>query len=248
MLSIKALNWNSDGLIPAIVQDDRSGKVLMMAWVSRESLEITVREGYTCFYSRSRQTLWRKGEISGNTQQIVSIAADCDNDTLLIRVIPAGPACHTGEESCFFRQLTGVPVAQLTGAPIGQLTGAPVSQLAGAPMGQLAGESASKRNGEAESKFTIDTLYQTILSRKANLPTGSYTTYLFEKGIDKILKKVGEENAEVIIAAKNAEPEPLVGELADLCYHVLVLMAQREVTPESVLGVLADRHKPEPKA
>ena len=223
MLGIKGLNWNSDGLIPAIVQDDRSGKVLMMAWVSRESLEITVSEGYTCFYSRSRQTLWRKGEISGNTQQVVSIAADCDTDTLLIRVIPAGPACHTGEESCFFRQLTGVPVAQLTG------------------------ESATKRKGEPVSKFSIDTLYQTILNRKENLPAGSYTTYLFEKGIDKILKKVGEENAEVIIAAKNTETEPLIGELADLCYHVLVLMAQREVAPSMVLNVLADRHKPELK-
>ena len=203
---INTLKWNNDGLIPAIIQDDGSDKVLMMAWVSSESLEITIREGYTCFYSRSRKTLWRKGETSGNTQRVISIAADCDGDTLLIRVVPAGPACHTGEESCFFKQLAGENPA---------------------------------------SKFTLDTLYQTILSRKAKLPANSYTTYLFEKGIDKILKKVGEENAEVIIAAKNDETEPLVGELADLCYHVLVLMAQRDVTLGMVHDVLADRHKPE---
>ncbi len=198
------LKWNQDGLIPAIVQDAQTGQVLTQAWMNRESLDITLREGQVCFFSRSRQQLWRKGETSGNTQKVVSVTADCDGDSLLIQAIPQGPACHTGAMSCFHQPL---------------LTG--------------------------ETAFSVAQLYTLVLDRKEKMPQGAYTTYLFEKGIDKILKKVGEESAEVIIAAKNPETEPLVYELADLCYHSLVLMAQRGVTPAMVLAELAGRHRPE---
>ncbi|MBR4858196.1 MAG: bifunctional phosphoribosyl-AMP cyclohydrolase/phosphoribosyl-ATP diphosphatase HisIE [Clostridia bacterium] len=196
------LKYNSDGLIPAIVQDHYSKKVLMLAYMNAESLEITIKEGKTCFFSRSRQQLWRKGETSGNTQQVVSIRTDCDKDTLLIDVIKNGPACHTGSESCFFEDVV---------AP------------------------------EAE-EFSYEGLYEMLLGRKINKKEGSYTTYLFEKGIDKILKKVGEECTEVIIGAKGGDKAETVYEIADLLYHVTVLMIEMGISLEEVTAELAKRH------
>ena len=196
------LKYNSDGLIPAIVQDHYSKKVLMLAYMNAESLDITIKEGKTCFWSRSRQELWRKGETSGNTQQVVSIRTDCDRDTLLIDVIKNGPACHTGSESCFFEDIV---------AP------------------------------EAE-EFSYEGLYKMLVGRKVEKKEGSYTTYLFEKGIDKILKKVGEECTEVIIAGKADDKAETIYELADLAYHAMVLMVQMGITVEDVHRELASRH------
>ena len=196
------LKYNKDGLIPAIVQDHYSKKVLMLAYMNAESLEITINEGKTCFWSRSRQELWRKGATSGNTQQVVSIRTDCDKDTLLIDVIKNGPACHTGSETCFFEEIV---------AP------------------------------ETE-EFSYEGLYEMLLGRKINKKEGSYTTYLFEKGIDKILKKVGEECTEVIIGAKGGDKAETVYEIADLLYHVTVLMIEMGISLEEVTAELAKRH------
>ncbi len=200
---IDKLKFNSHGLIPAVVIDADSGRLLMVAYMNRESLEITLREGYTCFWSRSRQELWRKGETSGNRQKVVSITADCDYDTLEVKVHKLGPACHTGAESCFFNEL--------------------------------------KASDEPEP-FSIQGLYELLLDRKAAKPEGSYTSYLFEKGLDKILKKVGEESTEVIIAAHARDKRETVYELADLAYHALVLMAELGITPDEVRSELAGRH------
>ena len=196
------LKYNSDGLIPAIVQDHYSKKVLMLAYMNAESLEITIKEGKTCFFSRSRQELWRKGETSGNTQQVVSIRTDCDKDTLLIDVIKNGPACHTGSESCFFEDIV---------AP------------------------------ETE-EFSYEGLYEMLVGRKVNKKEGSYTTYLFEKGIDKILKKVGEECTEVIIGAKGGDKAETVYEIADLLYHITVMMIEMGISLDEVTAELAKRH------
>ena len=196
------LKYNSDGLIPAIVQDHYSKKVLMLAYMNAESLDITIKEGKTCFWSRSRQELWRKGETSGNTQQVVSIRTDCDKDTLLIDVIKNGPACHTGSESCFFEDIV---------AP------------------------------DAE-EFSYEGLYEMLVGRKVEKKEGSYTTYLFEKGIDKILKKVGEECTEVIIGAKGGDKAETVYEIADLLYHITVMMIEMGISLEEVTAELAKRH------
>lgn len=200
---IDKLKFNSHGLIPAVVIDADDGRLLMVAYMNRESLEITLREGYTCFWSRSRRELWRKGETSGNRQKVVSITADCDYDTLEVKVHKLGPACHTGAESCFFNTV--------------------------------------KPSEEPES-FSIQGLYDLLLDRKATKPEGSYTSYLFEKGLDKILKKVGEESTEVIIAAHARDKRETVYELADLAYHALVLMAELGITPGEVKAELAGRH------
>jgi phosphoribosyl-ATP pyrophosphohydrolase/phosphoribosyl-AMP cyclohydrolase len=194
MIDISTLKFDETGLIPAIVQDRRTRDILMLAYMSRESLEISIRERKTCFYSRSRGELWRKGATSGNTQEIAAITADCDRDTLLVEVIPAGPACHTGADTCF-----------------------------------------------GSRRFSAAALYALIDGRKANPKEGSYTNYLFDKGLDKILKKVGEENAEVIIAAKNNDSE-LIYEICDLVYHIMVLMVQKGIAPEQILDELASRH------
>lgn len=201
MININELKYNEKGLIPAIVVDSRTGKVLMLAYMNSESLEITLKEERTCFFSRSRNELWRKGETSGNVQDVVSIATDCDMDTLLIRVIPAGPACHTGSESCFFNSIV-----------------------------------------ENAAPFTIEGLMELIKGRKTDKKEGSYTTYLFEKGRDKILKKVGEEATEVIIAGKADDKAETIYELADLMYHALVLMADMEISVDDVMKELASRH------
>lgn len=206
-MNLEELKFDENGLIPAVVQDARTHRVLTLAYMNRESLAVTLREGRTCFYSRSRRTLWRKGETSGNVQRVVRVTADCDDDALLVEVEPAGPACHTGEESCFFRPLEGAP-----------------------------------DGGAAQARFSLDGLYGLLLGRKAERPAGSYTTYLFDKGREKILKKVGEECTEVIIGAMKDSREETVFEVADLTYHVLVLLAEMGVTPDEVRAELARRH------
>lgn len=203
-MNLDNLKFDSNGLIPAIVQDFRTKRVLTLAYMSRESLEISLREKKTCFFSRSRQELWRKGETSGNFQHIVRITPDCDGDALVVEVEPDGPACHLGTASCF--------------------DASPVFE----------------RDGLAE--FSLEKLSELIISRKTEKKEGSYTTYLFEKGDDKILKKVGEECSEVIIAAKNGENAELVYEISDLCYHVLVLMAQKGITTRQITDELQSRH------
>ena len=200
-MDIKELKYNENGLIPAIVTDARTGKVLMLAYMNEESINITLQEERTCFFSRSRQELWRKGETSGNVQQVVSIATDCDKDTLLVSVVPAGPACHTGNETCFFNPIV-----------------------------------------ENAAPFTIEALMELIKGRKTDKKEGSYTTYLFEKGRDKILKKVGEEATEVIIAGKADDKAETIYELADLMYHALVLMADMDISVDDVMKELASRH------
>ena len=197
------LKFDQNGLIPAIVTDWDSGRVLMMAYMNRESLEMTMKEGLTVFWSRSRGELWRKGDTSGCYQHVESITADCDGDTLLIRVRPDGPACHTGEISCFYDGLW--------------------------------------QKEDATPAFTMDDLYALLQGRKATLPEGSYTTYLFQKGLDKILKKVGEESTEVIIAGKAQDKAETVYELADLAYHAMVLMVEMGITPTDVRQELARR-------
>lgn len=204
MINIDELKFDEKGLIPAIVQDAVSGKVLTVAYMNRESLEISMKEKKTCFWSRSRQELWLKGETSGNYQHIVSITADCDKDALLVKVEKDGPACHLGNESCFHDNV-------LWDSP------------------ELA-------------EFSIDNLYEMLEARKAQMPEGSYTTYLFEKGIDKILKKVGEESTEVIIAAKADDKAETIYEIADLAYHVMVMMVNMSISLEDVRKELASRH------
>ncbi len=201
MIAIDDLKFDEKGLIPAIVQDADSGRVLTLAYMNRESLGISLERRLTCFWSRSRQELWLKGETSGNYQHIVSITADCDHDALLVRVHPDGPACHLGTASCFENPL-------------------------------LIGEEA----------FSLDGLYALLTDRKAQLPEGSYTSYLFQKGIDKILKKVGEECTEVIVAGKGGERAETVYEIADLAYHVMVLMVEMGIRPEEIRRELASRH------
>ena len=201
-MNLDELKFDEKGLIPAIVVDDETGKVLTLAYMNRESLKISMEKGLTCFWSRSRQELWLKGETSGNYQHIVSITADCDGDALEVRVRKDGPACHTGEESCFHNPVLG----------------------------------------ENKEKFKLEGLYQLLQSRKRELPEGSYTTYLFQKGLDKILKKVGEESTEVIIAGKAEDKAETVYEIADLAYHVLVLMVQMGISVEDIRAELASRH------
>ena len=197
------LKFDEKGLIPAIVQDHYTKEVLTLAYMNAESLAITIDERRTCFWSRSRQELWRKGETSGNVQHVVSITADCDCDALVVEVVKTGPACHTGAESCFFNQL------------------------------YLSDEL---------KQFSYEGLYHLIEGRKTDPKDGSYTTYLFNKGLDKILKKVGEECTEVIIGAAKQDKEETVYEIADLCYHVMVLMVQAGITVEDITRELERRH------
>lgn len=203
MFDLNTLKFDVKGLIPAIVVDTNTKQVLTLAYMNRESLEISMREGCTCFWSRSRQELWRKGESSGNRQHIVSITADCDRDALVIEVQKDGPACHTGAESCFHN-----PVF----------------------------------DGPAPAGFTYEGLMQLLQGRKTDLPEGSYTTYLFEKGLDKILKKVGEETTEVIIAAKDHDRANTIYEIGDLAYHVMVLMVEAGISLADLRQELASRH------
>ena len=203
MIDAAQLRFDERGLIPAVVVDGDSGQVLTLAYMNAESLRLSMEEGRTCFWSRSRGELWRKGETSGAVQRIIDITADCDRDALVVRVRKEGPACHTGAESCFH-----VPL--YTGA-------------------------------EPEG-FTMDALYAMLKGRRERPREGSYTSYLFEKGMDKILKKVGEEATEVIIGAKGADRRETVYEISDLCYHLLVLMVEMGIPLEEVRGELASRH------
>ena len=204
MIDLNSLKFDEKGLIPAIVVDGESGRVLTLAYMNRESLEISIAEGRTCFWSRSRKELWRKGETSGNIQHIIRMEADCDGDALTVYVRKEGPACHLGGDSCFARELW--------------------------------------RNEEEAEPFSIDGLAALIAECKTVKKEGSYTNYLFEKGIDKILKKVGEETTEVIVAGKGGDRAETVYEIADLAYHVLVLMAQMDISCDEVRRELASRH------
>ena len=197
------LKFDEKGLIPAIVQDHYTKEVLTLAYMNKESLAITIDERRTCFWSRSRQELWRKGDTSGNVQHVVSITADCDGDALVVEVVKDGPACHTGSESCFFNEI------------------------------YLSDEL---------KQFSYEGLYHLIEGRKTNPKEGSYTTYLFDKGLDKILKKVGEECTEVIIGGRKEDKEETVYEIADLCYHVMVLTVQMGITVEDITRELEKRH------
>ena len=202
-MDLSTLKFDEQGLIPAVVLDDETGEILTLAYMNRESLQISMEKGLTCFWSRSRQELWLKGETSGNYQHIVSITADCDKDALLVLVDKDGPACHLGTDSCFSNPVWESP---------------------------------------ERSAFSLEGLYALLQGRKEELPEGSYTSYLFEKGLDKILKKVGEECTEVIIAGKAEDRKETVYEIADLCYHVLVLMVQMGIPLEELRGELASRH------
>ncbi len=205
MVDIDKLKFDEKGLIPAVVIDNKTKKLLTLAYMNRESLEISMEKGLTCFYSRSRNELWLKGETSGNYQHIVSITADCDNDALEIIVEPDGPACHTGSFSCF-------------------------------------NDTVWENPEMSESAFSLDSLQKLIEGRKTEKKEGSYTTYLFEKGIDKILKKVGEESTEVIIAGKADDKAETIYEISDLTYHVLVLMVQMGISVDDIKRELASRH------
>ena len=216
--------FNSSGLMPAVVQDYNTKEVLMVAYVNEESLKLSLEKGETVFYSRSRQELWHKGETSGNTQEIKEIYYDCDQDTILFMVDPAGPACHTGKRSCFYRKM------------------AEDVEYKAEEMKKKQKEAQKIENDLGEDQI-VDFLYDLIISRREEMPEDSYTTYLFEEGIDKILKKVGEETAEVIIASKNEPEQELIYESADLVYHMLVLLAERGITPAQIRRELKKRHK-----
>lgn len=229
-LNLDGLKFNEQGLIPAIIQDAQSKAVLMMAYMNKESLTKTIESGETWFWSRSRNRLWHKGETSGNTQKVKEIYADCDGDTLLILVEPRGPACHEGTYTCF-------RAFETPDAASSQNTGFD-QQGEKEEQGQPV-----TLNGQEGLDYTILTqLIETIAQRDAERPEGAYTTYLFEKGVDKILKKVGEEASEVIIAAKNRNPEELSWEAADLLYHLLVLLREQQLGFDQVLAVLRQRH------
>lgn len=202
ILNIDKLKFDDKGLIPAIIIDYYTKEVLTLAYMNKESLEISLKEGKTCFYSRSRKELWRKGKTSKNYQHIQSIKSDCDNDALIIEVIKEGPACHTGAESCFMNEIY---------------------------------------QKENYKDFSIYKLYELIRGRKINMTEGSYTTYLFNSGIDKILKKIGEESSEVIIGAKNGSKGEIIYELSDLLYHSLVLMVEKNITLNDIKDELSKR-------
>ena len=202
-MNLDNLNFDKDGLIPAIVVDAVSKKVLTLAYMNKESLEISMKKGLTCFWSRSRQKLWLKGETSGNYQHIVSITADCDGDALMILVEKDGPACHRGTDSCFNDVVW---------------------------------------HSSELNEFSYQQLFELIKGRKTEKKEGSYTTYLFEKGLDKILKKIGEESTEVIIAAKDKDKKETIYEIADLLYHLTVLMVEADITLDDVQCELASRH------
>ncbi len=203
MIDIEQLKFDEKGLIPAIVVDSVSKKVLTLAYMNKESLKITMEKKLTCFYSRSRKELWLKGETSGNYQHVVSITADCDKDALVVMVEKDGPACHLGTDSCFNDRIF---------------------------------------ENEELKEFSLEGLFELIKGRKTDKKEGSYTTYLFEKGLDKILKKVGEECTEVIIAAKANDKKETIYEIADLCYHTLVLMIEAGISLEDIHNELSSRH------
>jgi len=208
---IEKLRFNEAGLIPAIVQEENSGQVLMLAYMNKESLQVTLQTGKTCFFSRSRQKLWTKGETSGNYQQVKGVYYDCDKDTLLVKVVQQGYACHTGTYSCFSNLAAVTEDFTETVAETGSAQG------------------------------IVEELFQVIRDRYQKRPDGSYTTYLFNEGQDKILKKVGEEATEVIIGSKNHSKEEIQYEMADLMYHCMVLLVYHGMNPQDILEELARR-------
>jgi phosphoribosyl-ATP pyrophosphohydrolase/phosphoribosyl-AMP cyclohydrolase len=236
------LKYDDQGLIPAIVQDADTGQVLMLAYMNAEALAKTLESGETWFWSRSRQTLWHKGATSGNVQPVEEICCDCDADALLVRVHPAGPACHTGQESCFYRSLP----SDIPQPPDNAETPlSPESSFARSPL-SLAGNKEniqSWKSQASEDHFSLIQLYQVIQDRRQNPVPGSYTASLLDAGLPKIAQKVGEEAAEVLVAALAQEDQRLVEEVADLAYHLLVLLAARGITPASITAELARRHK-----
>ncbi|WP_310830942.1 bifunctional phosphoribosyl-AMP cyclohydrolase/phosphoribosyl-ATP diphosphatase HisIE [Paenibacillus pedocola] len=220
---IQGIRWNESGLLPAVVQDAHSLEVLMVAYMNPESLRLSLESGQTWFWSRSRSELWHKGGTSGNTQAITSIHYDCDSDTLLVKVLPEGPACHTGENTCFYRE---IPLSH------------PAVAAQGAEPGWTAAELAE------EGRFAVlGELERVIAEREIERPEGAYTTYLFDKGVDKILKKVGEEASETIIAAKNKDNAELRLEVSDLIYHLLVLLQERKLPLDEIMDELSARHE-----
>lgn len=207
-MTIDEVKFDTSGLVPAVVQDSQTGGVLMLAYMNAESLRRTIETGETWFWSRSRAELWHKGATSGNTQRVVDVVLDCDGDALVVRVEPAGPACHTGERSCFHNVIQG---------------------------------SSESRRSDGDLGEVLDGLYALVETRKRERPEGSYTTYLFDQGLDKILKKLGEESSETIIAAKNEDPDALTKESCDLLYHLLVLLVERGVALDDVRDELVRR-------
>ncbi len=265
----KLIRWSPDGLVTAVVQDAASKDVLMVAYMNREALKLTVESGDTWFWSRSRKELWHKGATSGNVQKVTSLSYDCDADTLLLKVVPQGPACHTGSNSCFYREL---PLGTAAGdasqsradnaasssgqdanngnSGSGDTLGASsrgAEEYVGSSLRGVEREEAKgwRKDGavDAQDRFAIlAKLESTIAERELERPEGAYTTYLFDKGVDKILKKVGEEAGEVIIAAKNRSPEELRYEVSDLIYHLLVLLQEQKLPLDDVLAELDRRH------
>jgi phosphoribosyl-ATP pyrophosphohydrolase/phosphoribosyl-AMP cyclohydrolase len=218
MINIEEIKFDERGLVPAIAQNARTGEVLTLAYMNAESLARTLRDREMWYWSRSRQELWHKGETSGNTQRVLEMRIDCDKDALIFMVEPAGPACHTGAQSCFHNSLTSAPALD---------------------------KSFNAREGSSDEApdlgLILKKLYSVIESRKREQPAGSYTTYLFEKGLDKILKKIGEESTETIVAAKNNDASALIAETSDLLYHLMVLLVERDVKLESVRDELSRR-------
>ncbi|MCT1402369.1 bifunctional phosphoribosyl-AMP cyclohydrolase/phosphoribosyl-ATP diphosphatase HisIE [Paenibacillus sp. p3-SID867] len=211
------IRWDASGLVPAIVQDAQSKQVLMMAYMNRESLRLTLESGETWFWSRSREELWHKGATSGNVQTVVAMTYDCDGDTLLLQVNPKGPACHTGQTTCFFNEIT--------------------------VQGQKSGLVNNRAAAESGRFAVLAELEEVIAQREVERPEGAYTTYLFDKGVDKILKKVGEEASETIIAAKNKDNAELKLEISDLIYHLLVLLQERKLPLDEIMDELSRRHE-----
>jgi phosphoribosyl-ATP pyrophosphohydrolase/phosphoribosyl-AMP cyclohydrolase len=216
--ALAGISWNEAGLVPTVVQDANTLEVLMVAYMNSESLQLSLESGQTWFWSRSRSELWHKGGTSGNTQAITSIAYDCDSDTLLVKVVPEGPACHTGATSCFYREITL--------------------------------DNQTKEAQKSDASFTdgerfavLGELERVIAEREVERPEGAYTTYLFDKGVDKILKKVGEEASETIIAAKNKDNAELRLEVSDLIYHLLVLLQERKLPLDEIMEELSTRHE-----
>ncbi|MFD0589762.1 bifunctional phosphoribosyl-AMP cyclohydrolase/phosphoribosyl-ATP diphosphatase HisIE [Paenibacillus sp. GCM10027627] len=214
---INGIKWDASGLVPAIVQDSQSKEVLMLAYMNAESLKLSIETGSTWFWSRSRGELWNKGATSGHTQQIVEMSYDCDGDTLLVRVVQKGPACHTGSYSCFYQEIA-----------LGE---------------DEPGKASQSGSPEESDRFAVlGQLESIIAQRHAERTEGAYTSYLFDKGLDKILKKVGEESAEVIIAAKNGDNDELRSEAGDLIFHLMVLLRERGLPLDDIMTELAGRH------
>jgi len=222
---VEHIRW-SDGLVPAIVQDVDTREVLMMAYMNRESLKLSLESGETWFWSRSRQELWHKGATSGNVQTITSLKYDCDGDTLLVEVKPNGPACHTGAVTCFHNEIIGLPEKSANEAS------------------DEAGAASASASSSSDSRFEVlAELESVIAERERERPEGAYTTYLFDKGVDKILKKIGEEASETIIAAKNKDNDELRLEVSDLMYHLLVLLQERKLPLDDIMSELSRRHE-----